>query len=45
MEKLRIQIYDCNTGEHIDREMTDAEYAEWLAQAQEEPIDETPSAD
>jgi hypothetical protein len=29
MEKPRICGYDCYTGEHIDREMTDEEYAQW----------------
>jgi hypothetical protein len=45
MEKPRICGYDCYTGEHIDREMTDSEHAEWLAQVEQEATDETLSAD
>jgi hypothetical protein len=45
MEKPRICGYDCYTSEHIDREMTDEEYAQWLLDTQEEPTDETPSPD
>ena len=50
--KPRIQGFDCYTGEHIDREMTDAEHEEWLTQIAEhaasspisEPTDETTGA-
>ena len=31
MERPRITGYDCFTGEHIDREMTDEEFAEYEA--------------
>jgi hypothetical protein len=31
MERPRIAGYNCYTGEHIDREMTDKEYAEYEA--------------
>jgi hypothetical protein len=31
MERPRIAGYDCYTGEHIDREMTDEEYAQYEA--------------
>jgi hypothetical protein len=45
MEKPRISGYDCNTDQHIDREMTDAEHAQWLLDTQEEPTNEAPTAD
>jgi len=50
MERPRITGYDCYTGEHVDREMTDEEYAQWqedIANAPQLPQapDETPSAD
>ena len=50
MEKPRVCGYDCYTGEHTDREMTDEEYAKWqedIANAPQLPqaTDETPSAD
>jgi hypothetical protein len=39
MERPRIAGYDCYTGEHIDREMTDEEYAEYEAHnANAEPL-------
>ena len=31
MSKPTIRIYDCETGETIDREMTDAEFAQYEA--------------
>jgi hypothetical protein len=48
MEKPRICGYDCYTGKHTDREMTDEEFADWSAQEPPTGIkgtDETPSAD
>lgn len=30
MERPRIGGYDCYTGEHINREMTEEEYAQYL---------------
>jgi hypothetical protein len=31
MSKPTVRIYDCETGETIDREMTDAEFAQYEA--------------
>lgn len=31
MTRPRTTGYDCNTGEHIDREMTDEEYGRLIA--------------
>jgi hypothetical protein len=48
MERPRVCGYDCYTNTVIDREMTDEEYAQWLAQEPPtgiEGTDETPSAD
>jgi hypothetical protein len=49
--KPQIQGFDCYTGEHVNREMTDTEHEEWLAKIAEraawspidEETDETPS--
>jgi len=46
MDKPSITGYDCYTGQHVDREMTDEEYEALLATGWTlEGTDETPSAD
>ena len=43
MTKPKVQGYDCLTGEHLEREMTDVEHAQWLKDT--EATDETLTAD
>jgi hypothetical protein len=44
MERPRICGYDCFTGEHIDREMTDEEYAQWQEEIANAPtVDPNPT--
>jgi hypothetical protein len=38
MERPRIAGYDCYTGEHIDREMTDEEFVEYEAIIANAPV-------